>query len=65
MKTFSYVLATLTVIAVASPALAEDKPVMNHDGMKMHHSMRHHDRMTHHTMHKMHKDKMMMKKDTM
>jgi hypothetical protein len=65
MKTFSCVLATLTMIAVASPAIAEDKPMMNNDGMKMRHSMRHHHRMMHHTMHKMHENKMTMKKDTM
>jgi hypothetical protein len=53
------------MIAVASPAIAEDKPMMNNDGMKMHHSMRHHHRMMHHTMHKMHENKMTMKKDTM
>jgi hypothetical protein len=57
MKKISYVLAALATIAIAAPAVAEDKPMMG-DGMKkpmMHHHMKHH------MMHK----KMMMKKDGM
>ena len=65
MKPFYYVLAALTVLAVASPATAEDKPMMNDEGMKTHHSMRHHHSMMRHKTHKMHGDKMMMKKDKM
>jgi hypothetical protein len=65
MKPFSYVLAALTVLAVAPPAIAEVKPMMNNEGMKTHHTMRHHHSMMRHKSHKMHGDKMMMKKDTM
>ena len=65
MKSFSYVLAALTALAIASPAIAEEKPMMNNEGMKTHHSMRHHHGMMRHKTHKMHENKMMMKKDTM
>jgi hypothetical protein len=65
MKEFSYVWAALGVLAIASPAIAEDKRMMNNDGMKTHHGMRHHHSMMRHKPHKMHGDKMMMKKDKM
>jgi hypothetical protein len=53
MKKISYVLAALATIAIAAPAVAEDKPMMNegmhegmhhhrHRGMEMHHHHHHH-----------------------
>jgi hypothetical protein len=57
MKKFSYVLAALATIAMAAPAIAQDKPM---DGMKKP-MMKHHMMKKHHMMHK----KMMMKKDGM
>jgi hypothetical protein len=54
MKKFSYVLAALATIAMAAPAIAQDKPM---DGMKKP-MMKHHMMKKHHMMHK----KMMMKK---
>jgi hypothetical protein len=59
MKKVSYVLAALATIAIAAPALAQDKPMMD-KGMHHHHKM-----MMHHKMHMMHHKKMMMKKDGM
>jgi hypothetical protein len=57
MKKFSYVLAALATIAIAAPAIAQDKPMG--EGMKK-------PMMKHHMMHKHHmKHKMMMKKDGM
>jgi hypothetical protein len=58
MKKFSYVLAALATIAIAAPAIAQDKPMG--DGMKKPMS-KHHMMKKHHMMHK----KMMMKKDGM
>lgn len=58
MKKFSYVLAALATIAIAAPAIAQDKPMMG-DGMKKPMS-KHHMMKKHHMMH--HK---MMKKDGM
>jgi hypothetical protein len=58
MKKFSYVLAALATIAIAAPAIAQDKPMS--DGMKKPMS-KHHMMKKHHMMHK----KMMMKKDGM
>jgi hypothetical protein len=53
VKKISYVIAALTTIAIAAPALAQDKPMMKHHMMmKKHHMMMHH-------------KKMMMKKDGM
>jgi hypothetical protein len=66
MKKFSYALAALASIAIAAPAMAEDKPMMKKDDMPMHHSMSHHHKMMmHHKMQMMHHKKMMMKKDNM
>jgi Spy/CpxP family protein refolding chaperone len=66
MKKFSYALAALATIAIAAPAVAEDKPMMKKDDMGMHHSMRHHhEMMMHHKTHMIHHKKMMMKKDNM
>jgi len=65
MKKISYVLAALATIAIAAPAVAQDKPMMDKGDMGMHHKMmmkHHHMMMRHH--HMMHK-KMMMKKDGM
>ena len=64
MKKISCVLATLVAVAIAAPAVAQDKPMMDkgmHKGMMMH---RHHHMMMHHHMmrHRMHH---MMKKDGM
>jgi len=64
MKKFSYVFAALATIAIAAPAIAQDKPMMHRDDMGMHHRM-HHKMMRHHEMHMMHHKKMMMKKDGM
>jgi hypothetical protein len=44
MKKISYVLAALATIAVAAPALAQEKPMMHrgmHHGMGMHRGMHH------------------------
>jgi len=60
MKKFSCVLAALATIAIAAPAVAQDKPMMG-EGMKKP-MMRHHMMKRHHMM--MHR-KMMMKKDGM
>jgi hypothetical protein len=40
MKNFSYVLAALATIAIAAPAVAQDKPMMHHH---QHHHFHHHD----------------------
>jgi hypothetical protein len=40
MKKFSYVLAALATIAIAAPAVAQDKPMMHHH---QHHHFHHHD----------------------
>jgi hypothetical protein len=40
MKNFSYVLAALATIAIAAPAVAQDKPMMHHH---THHHYHHHD----------------------
>jgi len=60
MKQLSYVLAALATIAVAAPAVAQDKPMMK-EGMgkkpMMHHHVHHH----YHHHHKM-MDKPMMDK---
>jgi hypothetical protein len=52
MKKISYVLAALATIAIAAPAVAEDKPMM-HEGMHegMHHGMHHHMHVHHHYHH--------------
>jgi hypothetical protein len=63
MKKISYVLAAMATIAIAAPAVAQDKPMMDKGGMGMHHSM-HHKMMMHHKMRMMHHKKMM-KKDGM
>jgi pentapeptide MXKDX repeat protein len=65
MKKFSYVLAALATIAIAAPAIAQDKPMMG-DGMKKPMMRHHHHMMQKHAMHKhaMHK-RMTMKKDSM
>jgi hypothetical protein len=59
MKKISYVLAALATIAVAAPAVAQDKPMMK-EGMHggMHHRM-HHRMMRHHEGRMMHHKKMM------
>jgi hypothetical protein len=44
MKKISYVLAALATIAIAAPAVAEDKPM----GEGMHHHMRHRMEVHHH-----------------
>jgi Ni/Co efflux regulator RcnB len=52
MKKISYVLAALATIAIAAPAVAEDKPTMRegmHEGM--HHHMDHRMDMHHHHHH--------------
>jgi hypothetical protein len=52
MKKISYVLAALATIAIAAPAVAEDKPMMRegmHEGM--HHHMDHRMDMHHHHHH--------------
>ncbi|MGC2810086.1 MAG: hypothetical protein WA303_06880 [Bradyrhizobium sp.] len=65
MTKISYVLAALATIAIAAPAVAQDKPMMDKKSdMGMHHSM-HHKMMMHHKMRMMHHKKMMMKKDNM
>jgi hypothetical protein len=65
MKKVSYVLAALATIAIAAPAVAQDKPMMGKEGMGMHHSMHHHKTMMHHETRMMHHKKMVMKKDGM
>jgi hypothetical protein len=64
MKKVSYVLAALATIAIAAPAVAQDKPMMGKEGI-MHHSMHHHKTMMHHETRMMHHKKMVMKKDGM
>ena len=51
MKKISYVLAALTTIAIAAPAVAQDKPMMR-EGMHqgMHHRMEMHNHHHHHHM---------------
>ncbi len=60
MKNVRFVLAALALVALAAPAVAQDKPMMG-EGMKKP-MMHHHMMKKHHMM--MHK-KMMMKKDGM
>ena len=48
MKKISYVLAALATIAIAAPAVAQDRPMM-HEGM--HHHMDHRMEMHHHHHH--------------
>ncbi|HEY8671750.1 MAG TPA: hypothetical protein VIL63_12970 [Terriglobales bacterium] len=61
MKKISYVLAALATIAIAAPAVAQDKPMMDKKSdMGMHHRM-HHKMMMHHKMGMMHHKKMMKK----
>jgi hypothetical protein len=60
MKKIFYVLAALTTIAIAAPAVAEDKPPMK-EGMRegMHHRMHHRMEMRrHHHHHHMMKEGM-------
>jgi hypothetical protein len=60
MKKFSYVLAALATIAIAAPAVAQDKPMMKEgmgDKPMMHNHMRHHHH--HHMMKKPMMDKKM------
>jgi hypothetical protein len=53
------------VVAIAAPAVAQDKHMMDKKGdMRMHNSM-HHKMMMHHKMRMMHHKKMTMKKDNM
>jgi len=63
MKRISCVLAALATMAIAAPAVAQDKPMMKEGGMhhRMHHKMmRHHEgRMMHHERRMMHHKKMM------
>jgi hypothetical protein len=61
MKKLSYVLAALTMIAVASPALAQDKP-MAKEGMNKPMVHHHHMHVHHHYHHHMMKKKPMMDK---
>jgi hypothetical protein len=51
MKKISYVLAALATIAIAAPAVAQDKPMMR-EGMHqgMHHRMEMHNHHHHHHM---------------
>jgi hypothetical protein len=65
MKRVSYVLAALATIAIAAPAIAQDKPMMAKGDMGMHHSMHHHKMAMHHEAQMTHHKKMMMKKDGM
>jgi hypothetical protein len=68
MKKISCVLAALAAMAIAAPAVAQDKPMMKEGGMhhRMHHRMmmHHEGRMMHHERRMMHHKKMM-KKDGM
>jgi hypothetical protein len=57
MKKISYVLAALAALAIAAPAVAQDKPMMK-EGME-------HKPMMHHHMHHHHHHHMMMKKPMM
>jgi hypothetical protein len=60
MKNFSYVLAALATIAIAAPAVAQDKPMMKEgmgDKPMMHHHVHHH--YHHHMMKKPMMDKKM------
>lgn len=62
MKKISRVLGALAAIAIAAPAVAQDKPMTDKKSdMGMKHSM-HHKMMMHHKMAMMHHKKMMMKK---
>jgi Flp pilus assembly protein TadD len=60
MKKISYILAALTAIAIAAPAVAQDKPMMK-EGMGDKPMMHHHMHMHHHY----HHHHMMMKKPMM
>jgi hypothetical protein len=64
MKKISYVLAALATIAVAAPAVAQDKPMMKEGGDKpmMHEQMHHHMHVHHHYHHHTMKKPMMDKK---
>jgi hypothetical protein len=60
MKNISYVLAALATIAIAAPAVAQDKPMMKEgmgDKPMMHHHVHHH--YHHHMMKKPMMDKKM------
>jgi len=59
MKKISYVLAALATIAIAAPAVAQDKPMMKEG---MHDGMHHHMHVHHHYHHHMMKKPMMDKK---
>jgi hypothetical protein len=62
MKKISYVLAALATIAIAAPAVAQDKPMMK-EGMGEKPMMHHHRHMHHHIhMHHHHMMKPMMDK---
>jgi hypothetical protein len=58
MKNLSFVLATMAAIAVAAPAVAEDKPMGGMEKPMMHHH-HHHMHMHHHYHHHMMKKPMM------
>src|ERR1700744_3340523 len=60
VREISYVIAALATIAIAAPASAEDKPMMNEG---MHEGMHHHMHVHHHHHH--HHHHMMMKKEGM
>jgi hypothetical protein len=64
LKKISYVLAALAAIAVAAPALAQDKPMMKEgmDKPMMHDHMHHHMHVHHHYHHHMMNKPMMDKK---
>jgi hypothetical protein len=68
MRKLSYFLAALATVAIAAPAAAQDKPMMDkgmHHDMAMHHhhmAMHHHHMMMHHRMRHMHHE---MKKEGM
>jgi hypothetical protein len=64
MKNFSYVLAALATIAIAAPAVAQDKPMMK-EGMGDKPMVHHHMHMHHHYHHHMMMKKPMMDKDKM
>jgi hypothetical protein len=59
MKKISYVLTALATIAIAAPAVAQDKPMMKEG---MHDGMHHHMHVHHHYHHHMMKKPMMDKK---
>jgi hypothetical protein len=61
MKKISYVLAALATIAIAAPAVAQDKP-MTKEGMGGKPMMHHHMHVHHHYHHHMTKKPMMDKK---